>query len=59
LRALAQPPRAIGGDGCPRYQTGGRLLVERPLARLLRGDWPRTLDESEQRRRPAGAHPAL
>jgi formamidopyrimidine-DNA glycosylase len=30
---------------CPRCQTGGRLLADRSLSRLLREDWPRTLDE--------------
>ena len=35
---------------CPTCQTGGRLLVDRALSRLLRADWPRTLDELEQRR---------
>ena len=34
---------------CPRCQTGGRLLADRALSRLLRSDWPRTLDELEQR----------
>jgi formamidopyrimidine-DNA glycosylase len=32
---------------CARCQTGGRLLADRALSRLLREDWPRTLDESE------------
>jgi formamidopyrimidine-DNA glycosylase len=30
---------------CPRCQTGGRLLADRALSRLLREDWPRTLSE--------------
>ena len=30
---------------CARCQTGGRLLADRSLSRLLREDWPRTLDE--------------
>ncbi len=34
---------------CPRCQTGGRLLADRALSRLLHKDWPRTLDELEQR----------
>jgi formamidopyrimidine-DNA glycosylase len=29
---------------CPRCQTGGRLLADRSLSRLLREDWPRTID---------------
>jgi len=32
---------------CPRCQTGGRLLADRALSRLLHEDWPRTLDELE------------
>jgi len=34
---------------CPRCQTGGKLLADRALSRLLRQDWPRSLDELEQR----------
>jgi formamidopyrimidine-DNA glycosylase len=30
---------------CPRCQTGGRLLADRSLSRLLRADWPRTVEE--------------
>jgi formamidopyrimidine-DNA glycosylase len=36
---------------CPTCQTGGRLLADRSLSRLLRKDWPRTLEELERRRR--------
>jgi formamidopyrimidine-DNA glycosylase len=32
---------------CPECQTGGRLLADRALSRLLREDWPRTLEEME------------
>ena len=32
---------------CARCQTGGRLLADRALSRLLRADWPRTLEEME------------
>jgi len=39
---------------CARCQTAGRLLADRALSRLLRQDWPRTLDEMEERR-PGGA----
>jgi len=35
---------------CPRCQTDGRLLADRALSRLLKQDWPRTLEELEQRR---------
>ena len=33
---------------CPRCQTEGRLLADRGLSRLLKHDWPRTLDEMER-----------
>ncbi len=36
---------------CPQCQTGGRLLADRSLSRLLKGDWPRTLEELERRKR--------
>ncbi len=32
---------------CARCQTGGRLLADRSLSRLLKKDWPRTVDELE------------
>jgi formamidopyrimidine-DNA glycosylase len=35
---------------CPTCQTGGRLLADRQLSRLLKEDWPRTLEELERRR---------
>jgi formamidopyrimidine-DNA glycosylase len=37
---------------CPTCQTGGRLLADRALSRLLREDWPRTLEELEELRSP-------
>jgi formamidopyrimidine-DNA glycosylase len=40
---------------CARCQTGGRLLADRALSRLLKQDWPRTLDEMEERRAPTGS----
>lgn len=33
---------------CPRCQTGGKLLADRGLSRLLGSDWPRTLEELEK-----------
>lgn len=33
---------------CPGCQTGGKLLADRGLSRLLKGDWPKTLEELEQ-----------
>jgi formamidopyrimidine-DNA glycosylase len=32
---------------CPKCQTGGKLLADRALSRLLKEDWPRSLDEME------------
>jgi formamidopyrimidine-DNA glycosylase len=36
---------------CPRCQTGGKLLADRALSRLFGRDWPRTLEELEEKRR--------
>jgi formamidopyrimidine-DNA glycosylase len=36
---------------CARCQTGGTILADRSLSRLLKGDWPRTLDELETLKR--------
>jgi formamidopyrimidine-DNA glycosylase len=32
---------------CATCQTGGKLLADRALSRLLKGDWPRSLEELE------------
>ncbi len=32
---------------CPRCQTGGKMLSDRSLARLLKDDWPKTIEELE------------
>ncbi|HET6437455.1 MAG TPA: DNA-formamidopyrimidine glycosylase family protein [Anaeromyxobacter sp.] len=40
---------------CPRCQTGGQILSDRSLARLLKEDWPRTIEELEKN--PALATP--
>jgi formamidopyrimidine-DNA glycosylase len=37
---------------CVRCQTGGKLLADRALSRLLGADWPRTMDELEALKRP-------
>jgi formamidopyrimidine-DNA glycosylase len=37
---------------CAACQTQGRLLADRALSRLLKQDWPRTLEEMEERRSP-------
>ena len=42
---------------CARCQTGGKLLADRALSRLLKQDWPRTLEELEERRGAAGGGP--
>src|SRR6185503_16940161 len=47
---------------CPTCQTEGRLLADRSLSRLLKEDWPRSLEELEERRAqriaPAASAPA-
>jgi formamidopyrimidine-DNA glycosylase len=40
---------------CPRCQTEGRVLADRALSRLLKDDWPRTVDELERARGGAGS----
>jgi len=44
---------------CPACQTGGKLLADRAFSRLLREDWPKTLEELEVKmgKRPAPALP--
>ena len=37
---------------CPRCQTEGRLLSDRSLARLLKSDWPRSIEELEEKLKP-------
>ncbi|MCR9094309.1 MAG: formamidopyrimidine-DNA glycosylase [bacterium] len=39
---------------CPECQTGGKVLADRALSKLLGKDWPRTIEELEKRR-PGGA----
>ena len=34
---------------CPRCQTGGKLLSDRSLSRLLHQDWPKTIEELEEK----------
>jgi formamidopyrimidine-DNA glycosylase len=36
---------------CAKCQTGGQLLADRSLSRLLKADWPRTLEEMEEGRK--------
>jgi formamidopyrimidine-DNA glycosylase len=33
---------------CPRCQTGGKILADRSLSRLLKDDWPRSIEELEE-----------
>ena len=35
---------------CATCQTGGKLLADRALSRLLKKDWPKSLEELEQRK---------
>jgi formamidopyrimidine-DNA glycosylase len=39
---------------CAACQTGGKLLADRSLSRLLKKDWPKTLEEMEGLREPGG-----
>jgi formamidopyrimidine-DNA glycosylase len=45
--------RIVRGDHetnyCAKCQTGGKLLADRALSRLLKGEWPKTLEELEER----------
>jgi formamidopyrimidine-DNA glycosylase len=36
---------------CPTCQTGGKLLADRALSRLMHEDWPKTLEEMEETKR--------
>ena len=40
---------------CPRCQTGGKLLADRSLSRLLKNDWPRTIEELEETKKPSAS----
>jgi formamidopyrimidine-DNA glycosylase len=37
---------------CPRCQTGGKVLADRSLSRLLKDDWPRSIEELEEGKGP-------
>jgi formamidopyrimidine-DNA glycosylase len=39
---------------CAKCQTGGKLLADRSLSRLMHGDWPKTLEELEARKQTGG-----
>src|SRR5262249_7870522 len=36
---------------CPRCQTDGKVLADRSMSRLLKDDWPRTIEELEEGRK--------
>jgi len=42
---------------CPACQTDGKLLADRSLSRLMRGDWPKTLDDLEAKKERAKSLP--
>jgi formamidopyrimidine-DNA glycosylase len=49
-------------DYCPTCQTAGKLLADRALSQLMKEDWPRTLEELEEKKaaeRAQGFGPAL
>jgi formamidopyrimidine-DNA glycosylase len=39
---------------CPRCQTKGKVLADRSLSRLLKKDWPRSIEELERLGKPSG-----
>ncbi len=41
---------------CPTCQTGGKLLADRGLSRLLKDDWPKSLEELERRKSDLKSH---
>ncbi len=44
---------------CPACQTEGKLLADRSLSRLMRGDWPKTLEALEAKKERARGGPPL
>jgi formamidopyrimidine-DNA glycosylase len=44
---------------CPRCQTEGRILSDRSLSRLLKSDWPRNIDELEEKLPSRAPKPAV
>ena len=54
-RCTTRVQRIVHGEHevnyCPACQTEGRLLADRALSKLLKNDWPKTIDELERRRR--------
>src|SRR5262249_5383663 len=42
---------------CPRCQTNGKVLADRSLSRLLKDDWPRSIEELEESQGASGRSP--
>jgi formamidopyrimidine-DNA glycosylase len=53
--AMEKRARVVAKDNetnyCARCQTNGKVLADRSLSRLLKADWPRTLEELEALKR--------
>jgi len=49
IAGAADPVREQRGELLRQVPDGGRLLADRSLSRLLKQDWPRSLDELEER----------
>ena len=43
-----RPPKR-SREICPRCQTGGKVLADRALSKLLKDDWPRSIEAWEER----------
>lgn len=48
VQRIRYADKAFECNYCPTCQTGGRLLSDRSLARLLKEDWPKTVEELEE-----------
>jgi formamidopyrimidine-DNA glycosylase len=46
IQRIVHGPRET--NYCPGCQTGGKILADRALSRILKDDWPRTLEELEE-----------
>ncbi len=55
VQRIVYAERASECNYCARCQTGGRLLADRALSRLLKSDWPKTAEELEERLGAGGA----
>ncbi len=55
VQRIVYAERASECNYCARCQTGGRLLADRALSRLLKADWPKTVEELEERLGAGGA----